>query len=148
MSFLSDLMTGGVGSIVKEVGEVAGQFITTDKERMAAEAEMERIGVEREQAYLADVQDARHLQVAALQQDDLFSKRFIYWFSIGWSVFAMAFMLTTTLCDIPKENQRTVDTIIGFLLGTAIASIFNFFLSSTLASRHKDSTISDLARAK
>ena len=40
-----------------------------------------------EKAYLADTADARKMQVAALQQDDLFSKRFVYFFSAAWSVF-------------------------------------------------------------
>lgn len=148
MSLWSDLLTGGAGSIIKDVGEVVGEFVTTDKERMAAAQEMESLGIRREEAYLKDTQDARHMQVAALQQDDLFSKRFIYWFAVGWSVFAMGFMLIVTLCNIPEQNLRMVDTILGFLLGTAIAGIFNFFLGTTFRSQKKDDTISTLAKNK
>lgn len=146
MSFLSDLMTGGAGTLVEAVVKGAGELITTDKERMAAEAEMARIGVEQEAAYLADTQSARNMQIAALQQGDLFAKRFIYWFAIVWSAFAMAFMLTVTLGDIPEKNLRMVDTILGFLLGTAIAGIFNFFLGTTFRSQKKDDTISNLSK--
>lgn len=148
MSFWTSLLTGGVGEVVKTVGDVAGQFITTDKERLAAEAEFESLGIRREEAYLKDTQDARHMQVAALQQDDLFSKRFVYWFAIGWSLFAMGFMSVVTLCVIPEQNLRMVDTILGFLLGTAIAGIFNFFLGTTYRSQKKDDTISNLAKTK
>lgn len=146
MSLFSDLLTGGVGEVVKTVGDVAGKFITTDKERMAAQAEMESLGIRREEAYLIDTQNARHMQVAALQQDDLFAKRFIYLFAALWSAFAMIFMLIVTLCDIPEKNVRMVDTILGFLLGTAIAGIFNFFLGTTYRSQKKDDTISILSR--
>lgn len=146
MSLWSDILTGGVGGIVESVGKVAGELITTDKERLAAEAEMESLGIRREEAYLKDTQDARHMQVAALQQDDLFSKRFVYFFAAAWSLFAMIFMLIVTLGDIPKENVRMVDTILGFLLGTAIAGIFNFFLGTTFRSQKKDDTISNLSR--
>ena len=38
------------------------------------------------------------------------------------------------------------DTILGFLIGTAIAGIFNFFLGTTFRSQKKDETISTLAR--
>lgn len=148
MSFWTSLLTGGVGEVVKTVGDVAGQFITTDKERLAAEAEFESLGIRREEAYLNDTQDARHMQVAALQQDDLFSKRFIYVFAALWSLFAMAFMLTVTLREIPEKNAHAVDLILGFLLGTAIASIFNFFLGTTYRSQKKDDTISNLTKAK
>lgn len=148
MSLWSDILTGGVGSLVESVGKVAGDLITTDKERLAAETEMEALGLRREEAYLKDTQDARHMQVAALQQDDLFSKRFVYWFAIGWSLFAMGFMSVVTLCVIPEQNLRMVDTILGFLLGTAIAGIFNFFLGTTYRSQKKDDTISNLAKTK
>lgn len=146
MSLISDIATGGIGSIIDAVGKVASDMITTDKERAAAQIEQERLGLDRDKAYLGDTQDARHMQASALQQDDLFAKRFIYWFAIGWSVFSMAFFLAITFVDIPKGNIRVVDTILGFLLGTAIASIFNFFLGTTVRSGQKDSTIQSLVQ--
>ena len=146
MSLISDLLTGGAGTIVEAVVKGVGELVTTDKERLAAEHAMAELGVRREEAYLADTQDARHLQVAALHQDDRFAKRFIYWFAIAWSAFAMGFMLLITLVNIPSENLRMVDTILGFLLGSAIASIFNFFLGTSVSSRHKDDTISALSK--
>lgn len=146
MSLLTDIIGGGIGSIIKGVGDVAGDLITTDKERAAAQLEQDRLGVEREKSYLGDTQDARKMQMAALAQDDLFSKRFIYWFASFWSLFAMVFMVVVTLCNIPEANTRVVDTILGFLLGTAIAGIFNFFLGTTFRSQKKDDTISALSR--
>lgn len=146
MSLITDLMTGGVGSLVETVVKGAGELITTDKERMAAEAEMERLGIQREEIYLKDAQSAREMQAAALGQDDLFSKRFIYWFAIGWSVFSMVFFCLVTFTVVPEKNVRIADTILGFLIGTAIASIFNFFLGTTYRSQKKDETISNLAQ--
>lgn len=144
MSLLSDVLTGGVGTIIETVGKVAGDLITTDKERAAAQLEQDRLGLDREKAYLADTDSARKMQVAALEQDDLFAKRFIYWFAIGWSVFSACFFLAVTFAAIPKDNVRVVDTILGFLLGTAIASIFNFFLGTNIRSGQKDNTIQSL----
>ena len=147
MSLITDLMTGGVGSLVETVVKGAGELITTDKERMAAEAEMGRLGIQREEIYLKDAQSAREMQAAALGQDDLFSKRFIYWFAIGWSVFSMVFFCLVTFTVVPEKNVRIADTILGFLIGTAIASIFNFFLGTTYRSQKKDETISNLAQS-
>ncbi|MFM7008241.1 MAG: hypothetical protein ACKO0Z_02715 [Betaproteobacteria bacterium] len=148
MSLLSDLATGGVGTLIETVVKGASELVTTDKERLAAEAEMERLGIEREKAYLADVDSARRMQMEALKQDDLFAKRFVYWFSIAWSLFAMVFLLSTTFMDIPEKNIRTVDTVLGFLLGTAISSIFSYFLGTSYTSRRKDDTISQLSANK
>lgn len=148
MSFITDLLTGGAGSVVTAVAKGVDLLTTSDQERLAAENEAKRIGLEETQAYLQDTQSARDMQMVALQQDDLFSKRFVYWFAIVWSLFAMGFMLTITLADIPQDNLRMVDTILGFLLGTAIAGIFNFFLGTSVSSRRKDDTISSLARGK
>lgn len=148
MSLLSDLATGGVGTLIETVVKGASELVTTDKERLAAEAEMERLGIEREKAYLADVDSARRMQMEALKQDDLFAKRFVYWFAIAWSLFAMVFLLSTTFMDIPEKNIRTVDTVLGFLLGTAISSIFSYFLGTSYTSRRKDDTISQLSANK
>lgn len=145
MSIIDDFMTGGVGSIVKGVTDLASDLITTDKERLAAENERDQISLDREKAYLADTDSARKMQIAALGQEDVFSKRFVYYFSMAWSVFAMAFMAVVTLCDIPDKNANSVNIILGFLLGTAVASIFSFFLGTTQQSKTKDATISALS---
>ena len=145
MSIIDDFMTGGVGSIVKGVTDLASDLITTDKERLAAENERDQISLDREKAHLADTDSARKMQIAALGQEDVFSKRFVYYFSMAWSVFAMAFMAVVTLCEIPDKNANSVNIILGFLLGTAVASIFSFFLGTTQQSKTKDATISALS---
>ena len=71
-------------------------------------------------------------------------KRFAYFFAAGWSGFAMVFFTAATFCAIPAENVRIVDTILGFLLGTAIASIFNWLFGTTVRSGQKDETIKRL----
>ena len=93
----------------------------------------------------ADRADARAMQTAALAQDDLFSKRFVYLFAGAWSVFAMLYILLITVWDIPADNQRFADTILGFLLGTVIASLMQFFYGSSRGSQGKDTTLTALA---
>ncbi len=145
MNPLADIAVGAIGKVIESVGNAADSLFTSDDERNKAEIEMRRIDGDIEKAYLADKDSARKMQVAALQQDDLFSKRFIYYFSIAWSLFAMAFMATVTLADIPEKNASTVSTIMGFLLGTAVSSIFSFFLGTTQANKSKDTAIANLS---
>lgn len=108
--------------------------------------EMIKLEQDELEVYLADVQNARAMQIEALHQDDLFSKRFVYYFISAWSLFSMLFIGFTTVAPIPAENMRIVDTTQGFILGTAIASMFAFLLGSTRRSEQKDSTIAKLTK--
>lgn len=94
---------------------------------------------------LQDLQSARQMQIEALKQDDLFSKRFVYIFITGWSVFSMIFLLCVSFLQIPKDNINTVNTVLGFILGTAIASMFSFLMGTTNRSKQKDDTIHQLS---
>jgi hypothetical protein len=86
---------------------------------------------------VANVSNARAMQVAALQQDDSFAKHFIYYFATFWSCCAALYIGFITFGVIPEDNVRFADTILGFILGTVIASIMNFFFGSSKSSRDK-----------
>lgn len=81
--------------------------------------------------------DARAMQIAALQQDDRFAKRFVMYLAIFWSVTAVSYIFFITFGSIPESNVRFADTILGFLLGTVVATIINFFLGSSASSKEK-----------
>lgn len=103
------------------------------------------------QAYATEVDDrksARTMQVAALSQDDVVAKRFIYWFALYWSVFTTAYITGITFYVIPVANLPVVTTVLGFLLGTAVATILNFFFGSSFKSREKDNTIEKLSQVQ
>lgn len=85
-----------------------------------------------------DRANARAMQAAALQQNDLFSKRFVYYFAWFWAVIASTYVGFITFGDIPQANVRFADTILGFILGTVIATIVQFFFGSSLGSKEKD----------
>ena len=81
--------------------------------------------------------DARAMQVAALNQDDKFSKRFVMYLATFWSLTAVVYIFLITFTNIPEINVRFADTILGFLLGTVVATILNFFLGSSASSKEK-----------
>jgi len=97
----------------------------------------EKIKLEYYKADLADKQSARDMQKEALGQNDVFSKRFVYYFAAVWSIFCMVYIGIITLYPIPATNQRFADTILGFLLGTIIATIIQFFYGSSRGSDEK-----------
>lgn len=65
------------------------------------------------------------------------AKNFLYYFTGLWTIFAMVYMGFITFGTIPDDNVRFADTILGFLLGTIVASIVNFFVGSSNGSKEK-----------
>ena len=94
----------------------------------------------------ADRDSARKMQIVALQQDDIFSKRFNYYFAMGWSGFSMVYFILVTFIDLPKDGVNFANIILGFLLGTAIAAIFNFYFGSSQGSKDKTKDIEGMLK--
>jgi len=87
---------------------------------------------------LKNMQGARDMQLKAMDSDDPLVRRFVYFFIAFWSVLSAAYIGCITFVDIPDENVRFADTILGFVLGTMVAGMFQFLLGSSLGSRNKD----------
>jgi hypothetical protein len=87
---------------------------------------------------LKNMEGARNMQLAAMENDDPLVRRFVYFFIGFWSVLSSIYIGCITFIDIPDQNARFADTILGFVLGTMVASMFQFLLGSSLGSRNKD----------
>jgi len=119
---------------VSDSVEAVAKAIAGDPESAQKLAELE---LEQSRIDNANVADARAMQVAALHQDDVFSKRFVMYLAIFWSVFAVSYISFITFGSIPAANVRFADTILGFILGTVIATVLNFFFGSSQSSKDK-----------
>lgn len=108
-----------------------------EEELMRIQLENNRLASDEVKAFLGDVDSARKMQTAALGQDDLFSKRFVYYFALMWSAFSMVYIGFITFANIPSTGVRFADTILGFMLGTLVAQIVNYFYGSTKGSKDK-----------
>jgi hypothetical protein len=87
---------------------------------------------------LKNMEGARDMQLAAMQSDDPLVRRFVYYFITFWSILAATYIGAITFGEIPEQNVRFADTILGFVLGTMVAAMFQFLLGSSLGSRKKD----------
>ena len=87
---------------------------------------------------LKNMEGARNMQLKAMDSDDPLVRRFVYFFIAGWSVLSATYSGFITFGEIPESNIRFADTILGFVLGTMVASMFQFLLGSSLGSRAKD----------
>ena len=147
MSLIDDVMTGGVGSVIKGVTDLASDLITTDKERLAAENESKRIDADIEKAYLADTDSARKHDAAVQESEhaSFLSKNVAYWLDlfIVSATFGLAYMILFK--DIPQGNKELIYTMFGSLLTLCLA-VVNFHRGSSVRSQQKDETISRLTK--
>lgn len=123
--------------------------IATNPELAAKlESQLNDIYLRETELVFADISNARAMQVEALKQDDLFSKRFLYVFASAWSVFAMIYMICVTFVAIPKDNIRFADSMQTFILSTVVATIIYFFFGSSRSSHKKDEAVMSALREK
>ena len=76
--------------------------------------------------------NTRNMQIENLKQDDKFSKRFVYYFALFWSTFAVMYLIGITFAEIPKENIRFADTVVGFTLATIVGTLIGFFYGNSV----------------
>ncbi len=140
---LPKLAQGVIDKGVEFVENKVGVKLTPDPtpEELAklreAEIDFEKFKIQEDNKNTAD---ARAMQVVALNQTDTFAKRFVYYFIAGWSIFSAVFLMCITFMNIPENNVRFVDTTLGFLLGTVIATAVSFLLGSSRGSLIKTET--------
>lgn len=87
-----------------------------------------------------DRRGARDMQVAALSQDDLFSKRFVYYLTSA--IFAILLVLIVLLffVDIPEGNGEIIYMAVGMFLGI-VSTVAAFFFGSSSGSKEKQDGI-------
>ena len=117
------LPSNGALGIVKNLIEKDDKMSAIDKEDAL---EVIRLDLE-------DVKSARDMQKAALQQKDMFSKRFVYYLSVFWSVIGAAYFFMATF--VPVTNDKNSDIILGFLLGSVVGVMMNFFYGDSHKSK-------------
>lgn len=150
---LAAAVAGPLGGAAVSI--IAKKFGVSDSVAAVAQAiagdpqaaeKLRELDLEYAKMHLDNVKDARAMQTAALGQADIFSKRFVYYFAAFWSICAVAYIAAITFVVIPAPNIRFADTILGFLLGTVVATILNFFYGTSKSSQDKTDKLAEMAR--
>ena len=157
MSILSDIPF--IGKLIDDYGEklvlqgvekLTGidlskeELTAEDKQKiMDSQIEIMKIDFEKMKLEYQNTNDARDMQKVALQQDDTFSKRYVYYLATFWSFVAVGYIFLITFLTIPESNIRFADTTLGFLLGTIVATIINYFFGSSKSSSDKNQLLKE-----
>ena len=151
IGFIDDLITDiGMPLVKKGVKALTGidleskELTAEDKQKiMDSQIEIMKIDFEKMKLDYQNTNDSRDMQKVALQQDDTFSKRYVYYLATFWSFVAVGYIFLITFLTIPETNVRFADTTLGFLLGTIVATIINYFFGSSKSSSDKNQLLKE-----
>ena len=160
MSFIDTLKTiFSGGSLIKDVGDVVDKFVTTKEEKAEAqrlieaaihqhELDLKDKAMEAEKMILQDKQNARAMQVEALRQADLFSKRYLYFLASFLVLSAFVFGIGLMFYEVPDKNRRMVEMFADIFLFSGAVTVVNFFFGSSKGSDDKTSIIAENKKIK
>ena len=149
---LTKIFSGGAEKIVGALGDAFDKNFTNKEERLEWQAkmqeivtkniqEMERLSNEKFKLEVEDRDSARKLQIAALGQNDNFSKRFIYYIAAFVLVSASGFGFGLFFWVPQEENKRMIEMFADVYLFAGAMVVLNFFFGSSKGSHDKDDVI-------
>ena len=78
-----------------------------------------------------DVSEARALHTELVKKGDVTASHFIYWYSWFWAISSTVYFFCITFIQLPEGGRDFANIILGFLLGTAVATIIGFFYGNS-----------------
>jgi hypothetical protein len=154
--FIKNLFAGGVSTVMDSVKGVIEQVQMPGEQKRQLSLDLEKLLIahkekEAEQQitiltqYLNDVQSARNMQVEALKQSDLFSKRFVYILAIVVILLTFGYDYYILFNAVPTANKDFLNIVAGSLNTGCLATIIGFFFGSSKGSDDKNKVIENIA---
>lgn len=155
--FIAKMFANKGGEIVSDVLGGLDTLFTNKEEKLQKQIEltekvnahllaMSQLAQQETDAYLKDMDSARQMQIAALNQHDLFSKRFIYYFTIGLTFLTLLYDYLFFFIQYPERNHDIINMTAGVLNTGCLVSIINFFYGSSKSSEKKQEAIENMAK--
>ena len=159
LGFLKDLLVNlskeGISEIAEHLVAVTGVDIRNEKALAALTpeqaAEFKEKALNQFQALLEIklkfTQLSNEATADARRMNILFAKERSFWSIITvanvigfiWTIFSVIMLPSLVFLKIPTENIRFADTILGFILGTVVSTIINFYFGGSVQD-HKNIT--------
>ncbi len=153
-SVVSGLIANGMPKVADAVVEKGIDYvqdklgIALKPESQLTPADIQRLqeAANKHEEFMAELDEksrirASDMQIHAMDSQDRFVRRFIYYFAWFWSFVSIIYFFAVTFITIPPSGQNTANTILGFLLGTAVSAILQFFYGSSKSSQDKTAAI-------
>ena len=138
MSWLGDMVGGGIGEVVESVGKTVDMFVTTDKEREELEISKARLNLETFAAEVKDRESAREREVRVNESEKSgwLSKNVSSLLAIGCLVLTFLMFYQVLYKTIDPAKQEIVVYILGAL--SAISTqIISYYFGSSMGSKAK-----------
>lgn len=157
--FVKKIFTGGADKLVSSITGLVDESKFSAEEKAQFDLKvleltnkhLESVGdlAQKEtDAYLKDMDSARQMQIEALKNQDVFSKRFIYYFTIFLSFMTFLFDFCLFWVSYPERNHDLINMIAGVLNTSCLAAIVSFFYGSSKGSEDKQKHINDMLSNK
>ena len=129
------------------LGDIAGAMgiISNDPENAGLTVDEVEVFFKLAEMEIADLAVARQMQMEALKQNDVFSKRFVYYLSIGVVGFVFIMICALFFIEIPEDNKTLIDMVFGIVIG-GYTSVMAFFFGSSKGSKDKAEKLEQLMK--
>jgi hypothetical protein len=66
-----------------------------------------------------------------VKQGNKTAQNFIFHFAWFWAIVSVTYFFAVTFLPIPEAGKDFANIILGFLLGTAVSTVINYFFGSS-----------------
>ncbi len=158
MSFLTNLFSGGAGSVVDSVGKVLDSVVTTKEEKMQLENELrkseiqfqldfKKLSNDEQKMYLDDVEGARQrdAQVQTSEHATKLGKNVASFLALGTTILTLGlfFILIFSTQAIEHDKKDIILYVLG-VLSAILTQIYSFYFGSSAGSAAKSQTIANM----
>lgn len=157
MSFITDIVGGGVGNAIKSIGETVKSFIPNEVDKKEVDLKIqeeanratEQVTTQAEdqlEALLKDTSDARNreIKVNNSQNASWLSKNTLGILALGVTLGFFGMLTFMCLHTIPKENETVLNIMLGSL-GSAWIGITSYYFGSSAGSKTSGDSLRRIA---
>jgi hypothetical protein len=72
-----------------------------------------------------------NLHEELVKRGDKVAAHFTYWFAWFWGIVSVVYFFAITFLPVPVSGENFANIILGFLLGTAVSTIINYFFGNS-----------------